>query len=142
MNVVSVSALSKSETSLQVLSGAAAGGFPSPAADYYESPISLDDLLNIRAPHVWIVQLEGDSMSGAGLVDGSRLVVDRAITPCTGHIVLAYVDNQPVVKRLERSLSGWNLVSEHPGYKPIAAGTYDAIEIFGVVTWCLTPHAL
>lgn len=142
MNVSSLRPISASDQQLSVLAGAAAGGFPSPAADFYEPPISLDDLLNIRAPHVWIVQLEGDSMSGAGLFDGSRLVVDRSITPCSGHIVLAYVDNQPVVKRLERSLAGWHLVSEHPDYKPVAPSEYDAIEIFGVVTWCLTPHAI
>lgn len=142
MNVVFVQALTQSNQQLPVLAGSAAGGFPSPAADFYEPPISLDELLNIRAPHVWIVQLEGDSMSGAGLYDGSRLVVDRSMRPCAGHIVLAYVDNQPLVKRLEKSPDGWHLVSENPAFKPVAPSEYDAIEIFGVVTWCLTPHAV
>jgi DNA polymerase V len=141
MNVSSVRPLEGSEHLLQVLAGTAAGGFPNPAADFYEPPISLDDLLNIRAPHVWIVQLEGDSMTGAGLHNGSRLVVDRSITAATGHIVLAYVDNQPVVKRLEKTPAGWHLVSEHPDYRPVAPGEYETIDIFGVVTWCITPHA-
>ena len=142
MNVVSASPLSSSSQPLQVLAGSAAGGFPSPAADYYEPPISLDDLLNIRAPHVWIVQVEGNSMQGAGIFDGCRLVVDRAITPCSGHIVLVYVDNQPLIKRLARSAGGWLLESANPDYPPITPNEYGTVEVFGVVTWCLSPHAL
>ncbi|WP_375122169.1 LexA family protein [Pseudomonas sp. LW8] len=142
MNVLSISPLRASDQSLQVLAGSAAGGFPSPAADYWEPPISFDDLLNIRAPHVWIVQVEGDSMRDVGIYDGSRLVVDRAITPCSGHIVLAYVDNQPLIKRLARSPSGWLLESANPLYPPITPDEYGAVEVFGVVTWCLNPHAL
>jgi DNA polymerase V len=124
------------------MAGAAAGGFPTPAADYYEPAISLDELLNIRAPHVWIVQLEGESMSGAGLYDGSRLVVDRSIQACSGHIILAFVDGQPLVKRLSKCEDGWRLLSENSAYKPIAPAEYDSIEIFGVVTWVLTAHGL
>lgn len=137
MNVKSITPLLDSAQLLPLMSGCASGGFASPAADYYEPPISLDDLLNIRAAHVWIVQLEGVSMRGAGLHHGSRLVVDRSITAIAGLIVLAYVDNQPLVKRLEKSDAGWVLVSEHPDYKPITPGDYESIEVFGVVTWCL-----
>lgn len=142
MKVLSAHPLLSSAQPLQVLAGSAAGGFPSPAADYWEQPISLDDLLNIRAPHVWIVQVEGDSMRDAGIYDGSRLVVDRAITAISGHIVLAYVDNQPLIKRLAKSHSGWLLESANPDYPAISPDEYSAIEVFGVVTWCLTPHAL
>ncbi|EKT4473261.1 translesion error-prone DNA polymerase V autoproteolytic subunit [Pseudomonas putida] len=141
MNVISIQPISISRHLLQMQAGAAAGGFPSPAADYYEPPISLDELLNIRAPHVWIVRVEGDSMRDAGIFDGSRLVVDRSITPCPGHIVLAYVDNQPLVKRLARSPAGWILESANPAYKSIAPSEYGTIEVFGVVTWDLTQHA-
>lgn len=140
MNVVSIQPLTDSNLPLQRVPGTAAGGFPSPAADYYESPISLDDLLNIRAPHVWIVQVEGHSMIGAGIFHGSRLVVDRAITPMSGHIVLAYVDNQPIVKRLLQEHGRWVLASEHPDYPPLIQDDFSEICTFGVVTWCLNPH--
>ncbi|KPX92691.1 DNA repair protein [Pseudomonas meliae] len=98
--------------------------------------------MNIRAPHVWIVQVEGDSMRDAGIFDGSLLVIDRSIPPAAGKIVLAYVDNQPLVKRLTRSPAGWVLESANPAYKNIAPNEYGTIEVFGVVTWDLTPHAL
>lgn len=131
-----------SDQLIQLLAGTAAAGFASPAADYYEAPISLDELLNIRAPHVWLTQVEGDSMRDAGIFHGTRLIVDRAVEACPGHIVLAYVDNQPLVKRLARTNGGWLLQSENPNYKAIAPGEYESIEIFGVVTWHLTSHAI
>lgn len=93
-----------------------AGGFPSPAADYYESPISLDDLMEIRAPHVYLVRMEGESMRDVGILDGIRLVVDRAIKPYTGHTVLAYVDNQPAVKRLAQTQASLVIESANPEY--------------------------
>lgn len=135
MNVKSIAPLLDSTQLIPLLTGCAAAGFANPAEDYYEPPISLDDLLNIRAAHVWIVQLEGISMRGAGLMHGCRLIVDRSITAMAGMIVLAYVDNQPLVKRLENSGNGWILVSEHPDYKPIKPDDYQSIEVFGVVTW-------
>lgn len=49
---------------------------------------------------MWIVPLEGDSIIGAGLFDGRRLDVDRSLTQCAGHIVLAYVDNQSLVNAM------------------------------------------
>ncbi|WP_420170759.1 LexA family protein (plasmid) [Pseudomonas alloputida] len=141
MNVLSIQPLRDSHQLLTVLAGSAAGGFPSPAADYYEPPISLDELLNIRAPHVWIVRVEGESMRDAGIFDGGRLIVDRSITPCAGHIVLAYVDNQPLVKRLGKAPNGWLLESANPAYKTITPDQYGSVEVFGVVTWDLTQHA-
>lgn len=141
MKALSIQPLAASSQLVQVLAGCAAGGFPSPAADYYEPPLSLDERLNIRAPHVWLVQVEGDSMRDAGIFDGSLLVVDRSITPSAGHIVLAYVDNQPLVKRLAKSPTGWLLESANPDYPTIPPSQYDSIEVFGVVVWSVTPHA-
>ena len=141
MNALTPIPLAPSHNLLQVLAGCAAGGFPSPAADYYEPPLSLDEHMNIRAPHVWIVKVEGDSMRDAGIFDGSLLVVDRSIPPSAGHIVLAYVDNQPLVKRLAKSPAGWLLESANLAYPTITPSQYGTIEVFGVVTWDLTPHA-
>lgn len=141
MNVAAIHHLTPSTLRLQFISGTAAGGFPNPAADYYQAPISLDDLLNIRAPHVFIVQVEGHSMTGAGILHGCRLVVDRTITPMSGHIVLAYVDNQPIVKRLLHEGGKWLLASEHPDFPPLVQTDFSEITTFGVVTWNFNQHA-
>lgn len=55
-------------------------GFPPPAADHLEQHISIDELLDIRAPHIYLVRIEGHSMEGAGIFDGDMALVDRSIT--------------------------------------------------------------
>lgn len=54
-------------------------GFPSPAADHIEKHISLDELFDIRAPHVYLVRIDGDSMQGGGIYSGDMVIVDRSI---------------------------------------------------------------
>lgn len=124
---------------LFVLSGRAAGGFPSPAADHWEAPISLDELCELRCPHVWLGEAEGESMAPAGILTGTKLIIDRAREPQIGNVIVAYIDNQPVVKRLDRRVDGgWMLSSDNTNFKPIEG--LETIEVFGVVTWSLTPH--
>lgn len=78
-------------------------------------------------------------MAPAGILNCTKLVIDRARTPQVGDVVMAYIDNQPVVKRLDRQLNGaWMLSSDNPKYPPIQGS--EEIEVFGVVTWSLTVH--
>lgn len=140
MLVTSIRQITESEMPglLLVLSGTVAGGFPSPAADYYQPPISLDELVELRAPHVFLAEAEGDSMAPAAIHTRTKLIVDRARTPYAGLVVVAYVDNQPVVKRLaKKSDETLFLSSDNPNYPPIEG---ENIDIFGVVTWSLTRH--
>lgn len=88
---------------------------------------------------MWLAEAEGESMAPAGILTGTKLIIDRARTPHVGNVVVAYIDNQPVVKRLDRSHEGgWVLSSDNPNYPPIEGR--ENIEVFGVVTWSLTPH--
>ncbi len=89
-------------------------GFPSPAADHIEAHISLDEVLNIRAPHVYLVKITGESMQGAGIFDGDLAVVDRALEPAHGHIVVALLNNDPLCKRLCIRGKDVILLSENP----------------------------
>ncbi|MCU9545906.1 S24 family peptidase, partial [Pseudomonas mosselii] len=121
MFVTSIRQITESELPglLIVLSGRVAGGFPGPAADHYEPPISLDELVDLRAPHVFLAEAEGDSMAPAAILTRTKLIVDRARTPHPGHIVVPYVDNQPVVKRLDKKVDGTLfLSSDNPNYPP------------------------
>lgn len=54
-------------------------GFPSPAADHLEQKILLDEPLDLRAPHMYLVRIEGDSMTGAGIFCGDIAIVNRAL---------------------------------------------------------------
>lgn len=91
-------------------------GFPSPAADHLEKQISLDELFDLRAPHVYLVKIEGDSMNGAGLFSGDLVIVDRGRKARHGDIVIAALNGEPVCKRLHRKDTEVILQSENPAY--------------------------
>ncbi|ETK17410.1 protein UmuD [Pseudomonas sp. FH4] len=92
--------ISEGGTKLPFCSFRVPAGFPSPAADHIEQHISLDEVLNIRALHVYLIAITGESMQGAGIFEGDLAVVDRSIEPSHGHIVVALLNNDPICKRL------------------------------------------
>ena len=73
-------------------------GFPSPAEQYLEPPLDLNELLVKRPAATFFVSVEGDSMIGAGIRDKDLLVVDRSLTPANGDIIIASVDGEFTVK--------------------------------------------
>lgn len=115
-------------------------GFPSPAADHIEQQISMDEVLNIRAPHVYLVSISGDSMQGAGIYDGDLAVVDRSIEPAHGHIVVALLNTEPVCKRLSKRGHQVVLLSENPKYPPRYVLEGDELTIWGVITSTVRSH--
>ncbi|WP_430446257.1 MAG: LexA family protein [Pseudomonas piscis] len=115
-------------------------GFPSPAADHIEQQISLDQVLNIRAPHVYLVSISGESMQGAGIFDGDLAIVDRSIEAVHGHIVIALLNNDPVCKRLCLRGKDVVLLSENPKYPPRYVLEGDELTIWGVVTSSVRSH--
>jgi DNA polymerase V len=118
--------LNPSTTELPLYSFQVSAGFPSPAADHLEKRISLDELLDVRAPHIYLVRVEGDSMIGAGIYPGDLVLVDRSISPEPGHIVIAAVNCEPLCKRLAREGSQVVLRSENPRYP-----AYEALQSKG-----------
>lgn len=115
-------------------------GFPSPAADHIEAHISLDEVLNIRAPHVYLVKITGESMQGAGIFDGDLAVVDRSLEPAHGHIVVALLNNDPLCKRLCVRGKDMILLSENPKYPPRYVLEGDELSIWGVIIGSVRSH--
>ena len=115
-------------------------GFPSPAADHIEKHISLDELFDIRAPHVYLVKIEGDSMQGAGIYSGDLVVVDRSLDPVNGDIVIAALNSEPVCKRLDKRENTVILRSENPKYPPRHVMEGDELVIWGVVKYSIRDH--
>lgn len=115
-------------------------GFPSPAQDHIEREISLDELLGLRLPQTFLVRVAGDSMIGAGIFDGDLGVVDRAIEAKAGDIVIAALNNEPLVKRLHKEHGGYVLRSENPAYapRPVLAG--DEFSVWGVMRYSVRHH--
>lgn len=126
---------------LPVYSFRVPAGFPSPAADHLERHISLDELFDLRVPHVYLVQVEGDSMQGAGIFSGDLLIVDRSKEAEHGDIVIAAINAEPVCKRLYRRDGVLILQSENPAYPPRHVMEGDDLVIWGVVRYSVRDHA-
>ena len=88
------------------LSGSVVAGFPSPAEQYMEPPLDLNELLVKRPAATYFVRVSGDSMTGAGINDGDILVVDRSLRPADGDIIIACLDGDFTVKRLREQGRG------------------------------------
>jgi|TARA_R110000796_G_scaffold9761_1_gene33145 DNA polymerase V len=89
-------------------------GFPSPAEDFSDGTLDLNDLIEHPAA-TFIVKVSGSSMTGAGIFDGDLLIVDRSITPRSGQIVVAVLAGDMTVKRLRRRDGRWWLIPEVQG---------------------------
>ena len=111
-----------------------AAGFPSPAEQYIESPLDLNELLVHRPAATFFVRAAGDSMTGAGIRPGDILVVDRSLEARDGSIVIACVDNEFTVKFLRSDGERWYLQPANRKYKPITFSEGMELRIFGVVT--------
>ncbi|MBC02754.1 MAG: peptidase S24 [Phycisphaerae bacterium] len=108
-------------------------GFPSPADDYVERSLDLNEELIRHPAATYFLRAGGCSMQGAGIHDGDLLVVDRSIEADVGMVVVAVVDGEFTVKRLAVAGEGMVLAAEHPGYEPIPIGPDTEVRIWGVV---------
>lgn len=109
-------------------------GFPSPAADYVEQRIDLNKLLIRHPSATYFVKAAGDSMIEAGISDGDLLVVDSSHTARHGDIVIAAVEGEFTVKRLQLR-PRIQLNPMNSAYEPIRISNEVVLDIFGVVTF-------
>jgi DNA polymerase V len=111
-------------------------GFPSPADDYIEDVLDFNAHL-VRQGHeeaTFVVRASGWSMIGAGIHDGDEIVVDRALQARDGHVVVAAVNGELIVKRLRIRGGKVLLVSENPHYPERVVAEGEHLEIWGVAT--------
>jgi len=109
-------------------------GFPSPADDFVEAWLDLNEHLIEHRDATFFLQASGDSMIGAGIQEGNLLVVDRSLEARHGDIVIAVIDNELTVKRLEKRRGKIRLIAENPAYAPIELQDGQELTIWGVVT--------
>lgn len=115
-------------------------GFPSPAEDYAEQHLDLNSHLIAHPAATFFLRVSGDSMMNAGIFNGDLLIVDRSLEPTSGKIVIAAVNGELTVKRLQKTENGVCLVAENNAYAPIALENSDHVQIWGVVIY--TIHAI
>jgi DNA polymerase V len=112
-------------------------GFPSPAAEYFENKLDLNEYL-IRHPEAtYFIRVEGDSMIDAKIYDGDLLIVDRALEPVMGKVVIANINGELTVKKIDRINGKLFLVAENEIYKPIEITEEKELLIWGVVVYAV-----
>jgi DNA polymerase V len=109
-------------------------GFPSPAEDLGAQRIDLTALLVTHAQATYFLKASGHSMVEAGIFDGDIMVVDRAVKPRHGHIVVAVVDGDFTVKRLYQRAGRVKLRAANVTFPEIVPKDGQTIEVWGVVT--------
>jgi DNA polymerase V len=131
---ITAPAIGKQPASTPLFGHKVEAGFPSPADDYIEGRLSLDEHLIQHREATFFVRAKGNSMVGAGIFDGDLLVVDRSLTPSSGDIVIAVLDAELTVKRLIRRDGMVILKPENPDFKEIVLKEGQELQVWGVVT--------
>ena len=112
-------------------------GFPSPAQDYIEENLDLNEFLIEHPMATYFVKVEGYSMINAGIYPGDILIVDRALEPAHKKIVIAIVDGELTVKRLREIKGKWFLEPENLEFESIEITGDMSFNIWGVVTYAI-----
>ena len=137
MKLILYSADLSSELELQFADQGIRAGFPSPAQDYMSDSIDLNQELIRHPATTFYARAVGDSMKGCGIDDGDLLVIDKAIDPQEGDIVVAYIDGEFTLKkvRLEPDGSCLWLIPANDEYPPIKVTDENDFIIWGVLTY-------
>lgn len=126
--------LSDAPAYIRELQGSTVAGFPSPAEDLQERRIDLTEQLITHPQATFIIRVRGLSMIEAGIFDGDLLVVNRALKPKHGCIVLAVVEGEYTVKYLHQRPGKIRLKAANPTFPDIEPKDGQTLEIWGVVT--------
>ena len=112
-------------------------GFPSPAQDYLELRIDLNEELIQNREATFLGRVVGDSMIDAGIEEGDVLIVDKSLTPQSGDVVISSLNAEFTVKRYELRAGRPALIAGNPQYPPIYVSEFDDFIIWGVVTYII-----
>jgi len=112
-------------------------GYPSPADDYLDSSLDLNQHLIKHPTATFCVRVAGESMREAGIHSGDVLIVDRALTPRDGSVVIAVINGELTVKRLSKRKGKLLLMPENQQYPPLAITEATTFEVWGVVTYVI-----
>lgn len=112
-------------------------GFPSPAFDYLENKLDLNEYLIKHPEATYYIRVEGDSMIDAKIYDGDLLIVDRAAEPCMGKIVIANINGELTVKKIDMIKGKLCLAAENNSFEPIEISDGAELLIWGVVIYTI-----
>lgn len=123
--------------SQQEVKTANATGFGAAADDYAERGIDLNEQLIKNKPATFFMKVRGNSMVGAGIRNGDIVIVDRSVSPVNGKIVIAIVDGEMLIRRLEKTMNRMRLIPEGAKLSALELGEFNEAKVWGVVTYVI-----
>jgi DNA polymerase V len=135
---VAVQAIYKNESTkklrLVLFMSKISAGFPSPAEDYIDKSLDLNEHLIQHPAATFFIRVEGHSMINAGIHNGDMLIVDRTLEPVDKKIVIAVINGEMTVKRIRMLNGKLYLMPENDSFKPLEVSGEADLQIWGVVT--------
>lgn len=125
------------KTALPELSFSISAGFPSPALDYIDLKIDLNEHLIDHPSSTFYGRVQGESMINAGIGDGDLIIIDKSLPAVHGKIVVCYIDGEFTLKRIQYIENELWLYPENEKYQPIKVSEYNDLDIWGVVTYII-----
>ena len=122
---------------LPLLGDSVSAGFPSPADDYVEQNIDLNEHLIKNPFSTFFLRVKGDSMINSGIQNHDLIIVDKSLIPVPGNIVIAMIDGEFTVKRLDKKNDELYLKSENDNYPDFNFKNHNEIQIWGVVIYSI-----
>lgn len=128
---------SLSQQQLKLFSSQVPAGFPSPAEDFLEKRLDLNEYLVKNKSATFLIKVHGNSMVNAGIFDGDILIIDRSVQPTSGKIVLGVLNGEFTVKKIDKRKNSLFLMPENESYSPIEVTSEMDFTIWGVVTFAI-----
>ena len=122
---------------IPLLNDSVSAGFPSPADDYTEENIDLNEHLISNPFSTFFLRVKGDSMINAGIKDEDLIIVDKSLIAKPGNIVIAMIDGEFTIKRLSIKNDELYLKAENHNYPDFSFKNHIDVQIWGVVIYSI-----
>ena len=122
---------------IPLLNDSVSAGFPSPADDYKEENIDLNEHLISNPFSTFFLRVKGDSMINAGIKDKDLIIVDKSLTAKPGNIIIAMIDGEFTIKRLSIKNDELYLKAENHNYPDFRFKNHIDVQIWGVVIYSI-----
>ena len=122
---------------IPLLNDSVSAGFPSPADDYTEENIDLNEHLISNPSSTFFLRIRGDSMINAGIKDKDLIIVDKSLIAKPGNIIIAMIDGEFTIKRLSIKNDELYLKAENHNYPDFSFKNHIDVQIWGVVIYSI-----
>ena len=122
---------------IPLLNDSVSAGFPSPADDYTEENIDLNEHLISNPFSTFFLRVKGDSMINAGIKDKDLIIVDKSLIAKPGNIIIAMIDGEFTIKRLSIKNDELYLKAENHNYPDFSFKNHIDVQIWGVVIYSI-----